>query len=212
MLNNDLWADKDRPWRDAEVLEYLYHDEGLTQSEVADVLDTVQTTVQRWMNKHDIDARSRSEANISDERLLDEDWLREQYSDNGRTAYDIADDLGCSKTAVLRAIHRADIEPHSQAVHKKTIHPTFDLHHDGYVRVTSHDYVDGELANTDQIRLHRLLAVAEYGFEAVQEKDVHHVNHIPWDNRPENIELPTRAEHKRHHANIYWENTDVPWE
>jgi len=48
--------------------------------------------------------------------------------------------------------------------------------------------------------VHRLLAVAEYGFDAVVGKEVHHKNSIRWDNRPGNIELLSKAEHtKRHH-------------
>lgn len=49
------------------------------------------------------------------------------------------------------------------------------------------------------VRLHRLLAVAEWGFEAVQGRQVHHVNRIPWDNRPENLALLTPSEHSRLH-------------
>ena len=48
--------------------------------------------------------------------------------------------------------------------------------------------------------IHRLLAVSEYGIESVKGKDVHHKNNIPWDNRPENIELMTKEKHGRHHS------------
>jgi hypothetical protein len=46
---------------------------------------------------------------------------------------------------------------------------------------------------------HRLIAVAEHGFDAVCGNVVHHKNDIPWDNRPENLELMTLAEHTAHH-------------
>ncbi|WP_394297586.1 HNH endonuclease [Halorubrum sp. BV1] len=51
-----------------------------------------------------------------------------------------------------------------------------------------------------------MLAVSEYRFDSVHNMDVHHQNGIPWDNRPENIELISKEEHDRHHANERWEN------
>ena len=47
---------------------------------------------------------------------------------------------------------------------------------------------------------HRLLAVAEYGFDAVAGNDIHHKNGVPWDNRPANIEPIDPCEHSRIHA------------
>lgn len=49
------------------------------------------------------------------------------------------------------------------------------------------------------VYVHRLLAVAEYGFDALEGMHVHHRNHIRWDNRPENIELREPAEHGCYH-------------
>jgi hypothetical protein len=43
------------------------------------------------------------------------------------------------------------------------------------------------------------LAVAEYGYDAVCNKQVHHENGVPWDNRPENLELMRIDEHAKHH-------------
>lgn len=51
-----------------------------------------------------------------------------------------------------------------------------------------------------EVRLHRLVAVAEYGFEAVAGQQVHHANRIPWDNRPENLLVLSPSEHSRLHA------------
>lgn len=51
-----------------------------------------------------------------------------------------------------------------------------------------------------KIYIHRLLAVAEYGYDAVVGKEVHHKNGIPWDNRVENIVPLTATEHRRVHV------------
>ena len=68
------------------------------------------------------------------------------------------------------------------------------------------------------IPVHRLQAVAEWGLDAVKDKHVHHKNGIPWDNRIENLELVSNAEHQRKHKKIVgqerreiaerYENTD----
>lgn len=50
------------------------------------------------------------------------------------------------------------------------------------------------------VSTHRLLAVAEYGFNAVTGKDVHHLNGIPWDNRASNIELIEPGDHTALHS------------
>jgi len=50
-----------------------------------------------------------------------------------------------------------------------------------------------------RILVHRLVAISEHGADQVAERIVHHKNNIPWDNRPENLELMDRAEHARLH-------------
>lgn len=56
------------------------------------------------------------------------------------------------------------------------------------------------------VRIHRLVAVAEHGLDSVKEKIVHHKNGIPWDNRPENLELMSRQKHGELHRPV-----DVRW-
>lgn len=51
--------------------------------------------------------------------------------------------------------------------------------------------------------IHKLIAVSEFGFEAVKDMVVHHKNGVPWDNRPSNLELMTHAEHSSHHYTDY---------
>lgn len=45
------------------------------------------------------------------------------------------------------------------------------------------------------VRIHRLVAVAEHGIEAVKGKVVHHKNRIRFDNHPSNLELMEDEEH-----------------
>jgi len=52
-----------------------------------------------------------------------------------------------------------------------------------------------ELNDGVEVRHHRLLAVAWFGIDEVEDKVVHHVNGIPWDNREGNLQLLTSEEH-----------------
>jgi len=47
--------------------------------------------------------------------------------------------------------------------------------------------------------VHRLAAVAWFGFDAVKNKHVHHKNGIPWDNRECNLEPISPEEHNTIH-------------
>lgn len=66
--------------------------------------------------------------------------------------------------------------------------------HSGY-EYWSHDY-KGE---SYHVYIHRLLAVAKYGFEEVSGMHVHHQKPIQWLNTHTNISLKTPDEHTRHH-------------
>ena len=51
----------------------------------------------------------------------------------------------------------------------------------------------------DWVYVHRLLAVALYGFDEVADNVVHHKNGVKWDNRHENIEVMSLGEHTSLH-------------
>lgn len=131
------------PWRDAETLSELYHDDGLSIREVAEELDCSKFTVNNWMEKLGVDRRDRIEA-------------------------------------VTRAVRRRPA--------------VFRTDERGYEVWRTED--DG---HNRKVKVHRLLAVAEHGVEALDGTVVHHKNEIPWDNRPENLELMTAEEHIREH-------------
>jgi hypothetical protein len=59
------------------------------------------------------------------------------------------------------------------------------------------NYEDGRIDH--RLSHHRLLAVAEFGFDAVCDMHVHHKNEIKWDNRPENLEIVEPSEHIEYH-------------
>lgn len=125
-------------------------------------------------------------------KVDDPDLLRELYYKKRMTLQEMADELGTSATTVRRYMENHGIERRGRGVMINT--PVHLRWKDGYrVWATT---INGK---QETVRVHRLTAVAEFGFEAVCGKVVHHKNDMRCDNRSENLELMRREEHSRHH-------------
>ena len=46
-----------RPYQDRDRLNRLYHEEGLTQQEIANKFNIDRSTITRWMDRHEINTR-----------------------------------------------------------------------------------------------------------------------------------------------------------
>jgi len=110
-----------------------------------------------------------------------EDVLRRLWCDRRLTQEEIAERLHTSERTVREWISHHGIE-RTEHLQTKWVNGYHVLRHK-----------DGK-ANR-KVRLHRLVAVAEYGFDAVKDMDVHHLNGIRWDNRPCNLELLEPEKH-----------------
>lgn len=124
----------------------------------------------------------------------DPEDLQRLYHDESMSTRDIAEITGVSKDAIRYHMekHGIDRKDRIEATREKRLSNTAAFYTDeygGYEKWTADSHV----------RVHRLLAVAEYGYEAVCGSDVHHINGVPWDNRPENISLMGHGEHTTHH-------------
>jgi transposase-like protein len=132
-----------------------------------------------------------SAAHEGDEQYKDRPQLRELYIDEGLTSREIAERFGISKSTVLDWLDRFDIEKRPS---KRDMVPNFRTTVGGYEEVRT--VSDGD---RHHVLVHRLLGVAEFGFDDVAGADVHHENGIPWDNRPENLSPMSRSDHLSHH-------------
>jgi len=169
------------PWHDEDRLRKMYKEQGLNQYEIADELGCDQVTVAKWFDKHDIETGFEHV-----EQLRDGDWLREKYIEEGLSQLQIAELLDCNQMSVSRWCMKHGIETR-KANFEKYGHFTFN---EGYARFSSSIHGD-----QDTVKIHRLVMVAEEGFEAVCDMDVHHKNGIRWDNRAENLELMNPSDH-----------------
>lgn len=71
-------------------------------------------------------------------------------------------------------------------------HPVNHYFNNGYSIITHH-----HKSEEYRVAVHRLVAVAEYGIEAVKEKDIHHKNKTGIDNRPSNLIPVDPSLHKK---------------
>jgi len=139
----------------------------------------------------------------TDRPWQDEEVLRDLYVDEGLSMEAVAEKLGCAQKTVHKWIHQHGIQitdPRGRGVKGRRIPgfpAAFGHRKSGSETVTYEVWRDSQ----DVVTVHRLLAVAEYGFDALdRDVVVHHENGIGWDNRPENIELMDHSEHSRLHA------------
>lgn len=94
-------------YKQKDWLVQKYHEEGLSQYEIADLCDASQGTVWYWMRKHGVESETPDEP-VS-EKYKDREWLYEQYVDEERTNKDIAEECGVSDSTICRWKQKLDI-------------------------------------------------------------------------------------------------------
>ena len=196
----------DEPWKDPDVLRRLYHDEEMSTREIADELGVSSSTVSNWLNRTSVKTRPNTQKRSPKARgeAYDKSTLHELYVRRKLTLRETAEKVNCDPQTVKEWLDRYDIGTRKgPASHKPA---PFRTHLKGYEQWRCHGNRSEHI-----VYVHRLLAVSEYGADAVDGMHVHHKNKIPWDNRPENIELMTPEEHSRHHYSL-GEAEEVPAE
>lgn len=198
----------EHPWRDEDRLREMYHEQQMSQRAIGHELGCSPRTIRSWMDKFGIDPRSTKEAvevsSYNDEQpWQDKETLEELYCERDMSVVEIANELDGGHNTISRWLDRHDIEtakPH----HKRPPHHSIadDGHERWRVQSDGTQYA---------IPVHRLVAVAEHGVDAVEGMDVHHKNGVPWDNRAENLQLKTREEHMRDHSDNRHGRNEAPW-
>ncbi|MDL5361311.1 hypothetical protein [Halalkalicoccus sp. NIPERK01] len=133
--------------------------------------------------------------------------LNHLYNCEGHSLESVGDIVGCGETCVLKWMDRNGIARRDMSEAAKirfSDEPVpFRIHDKGY-EVWDEGY-DG---NSPTIYVHRLAAVAWYGFEEVCSSQIHHQSEVPWLNIDGNdwselgIVPLSRAEHKKEHYRV----------
>lgn len=156
------------------------------------------------MNENESEQDNTGDRSGIDRRYYDRDRLYQLYYVDGYDQAEIAEFANCAERTVSKWMQDFGIGPGKGAGGpdplsrpKPSVSPApFSTGTQGYERWEVSDF--GEAYT---ILVHRLLAVAKYGLEAVAGNSVHHRNGIPFDNRYENITVMSRSKHSSHHAN-----------
>lgn len=114
--------------------------------------------------------------------------LKEMYHEQGLILKEIAEKEDVSITTVHRKMNVEGVETNGPGRWTKT--PTYRTTKEGIEEVSG---------SHESVPVHRLVMVAEHGYDAVVNRDVHHENGIKYDNRPSNLKLMTTSQHTTLH-------------
>ena len=192
------------PYDNPNLIERLYHGEGLTVREVAERLGCSPPTMFDRMDKFGIETRGVGGVD-TDADYRDPDVLRGLYVDQGMTTYEVADELGTTPSTVRYWMDKFDIPRREKWHHARSAPAYYCTDSNGYEcwQVQSR-------GDRHQVRVHRLAAVAWFGLDALDGLEVHHKNGVKWDTREDNIELMSGEDHARLHAHEteFWKYRD----
>lgn len=122
---------------DPDRLEGIYNDTSLSVHEVADEIGYSTRTLYNLLEEFEIDRRSpegltpEHGSPIQYPELHDDDWLKYQYQELGKSIRDIADELGCGRFTVGRAIRSSD-SVEARSPHGKREFP--EIHNPDWLR------------------------------------------------------------------------------
>lgn len=114
--------------------------------------------------------------------------LKELYHERENTLEGIAELKDVSTTTVHRKMWQVGVATNGPG--RRVKNPTYRTNKDGVEEVSG---------SHESVPVHRLIMVAEHGYDSVVHRDVHHKNNITIDNRPSNLELITPSQHTTLH-------------
>ena len=199
-----------KKYHDEEWLRREYVDKRRSTPDIGKECGVTATTISDWLKRHGIKTRSQSEAQRSQGKHTNKEWLRDQYIENERSMADIGGECGVTAATVLKYLRKYNIPTRHSAYRKRRENLTivdekgeFGDIPGSYRKVMNSWVVDGK-REYRSVYVHQLLAIAEgadpHKVFSNGEWQVHHKNGIRWDNRPENIEFTDRKEHRRIHT------------
>jgi predicted DNA-binding protein YlxM (UPF0122 family) len=171
----------------AGELHRLYVKESLTQAEIGELFDTTRDKVRNQLVVNGVFRPKQLKMSKAE--------LKKLYHERDMSQKEIAERKSISTSSVYRHINHFDLKKkRSQWLAES------DKYTVPYRTNTRGYEVWSMPGSAGQYSVHRLLAIAEYGIDAVKNKHVHHKNSIKWDNRPKNIELKSPTEHGHEHS------------
>lgn len=110
-------------YKDAETLRWLYHGRDLSSRDAGDVLGVTKSAVLYWMDKHDIERRP---GRYRDGPWRDEETLRTEYVEKGRSANALADEWDTTDLIIYNWLDRHGID-HRHGPRTGGDHPNYGI-------------------------------------------------------------------------------------
>ena len=199
----------------AKQVEKHYWDK--TFAEIAELTDTSVCTVQRSREWLDLPAKTTENKIEHKYGVPYGQLLHILHNQLGKSVSEMSDNIGIARKSINRYMDENDIYRRGkseaeklkwqnmtdeqranqvQAAHEaRRGLPSITNDTKGY-EIIKHSYERERW----ECKHHRLIAVAEYGFDAVADSYVHHKIPIPWLNYRENLEVfDSHSEHAKHH-------------
>lgn len=186
----------EKPYDDPDLVRHYYLDTDYTTDEICDKIGCSSGTLYKRLDEFDI-PRERNHKSKADD--IGEDTLRRLYHDECFSIRDIASKYDVSTPTAADWLDRFGIETRQATTDMNYV--PYEIDNYGYMQWR---HYDGEAVQ--RVKVHRLIAVAEHGFEAVSGMDVHHDIPIPWLNYADNLTVMEKGEHTKHH---YPENRET---
>lgn len=188
----------DAKYKKKDWLREQYIQKQLPAHEIAEQLGVSNNTIYSWLDRFGISRRPAASEIPEEAPYVDSSWLREKYCEKGLSTREIAKIAEVHPNTILTWLHRHEI-PVEEPGRNALPYASYFISSAGYPSWRS--YVR-ETESEEQVAVHRLLMAASHDLSEIAGKQVHHQNGIPWDNRPDNLELKTPAEHGKYHANL----------
>lgn len=106
----------DKRYHDEAWLRHHYQNKKLSAYDIADKCGVSHNSIQHFLDKFGIETRSQAESTrtrFGERKYYDEDWLRNQYEEMGKSSVKIADECGVTANAIINWIHKHGIEMRS---------------------------------------------------------------------------------------------------
>lgn len=174
-------------------LETLYWDEQKSLGDIGEHYDCSGVRVLKKMKTLGVERREGDDK--PDHPWQDKETLEAMVDQHGNNATKLADEMGASRSTVSKWLREFGIKT---IPHPTEQPPSYRTH------ISGHEVVRTKIDQQQHTAfVHRLVAVADGKLTPEEfinsEKNVHHKNGVPWDNRPENLEVMTKSEHHKHH-------------
>ncbi|MFJ8860241.1 TniQ family protein [Streptomyces sp. NPDC102451] len=97
-------------------LQHLYQEEQLSLIKIAKLANCSHSTVRKALDEAKIPCRKQTSAHPALPAKVSREWLEREYSHKGRTALDIAHELGFHRNTVTKNLKRWEIPRHSNGL------------------------------------------------------------------------------------------------